>query len=189
MAIRRRELHPDETFQTRSGRQIPVVSEEQYLAQLVDLGRFQLFAGGVITAVNFRAPTDLDGEMVTVGGVLEWKDRTDAKPQPEPESIRFAAEARTVAPGESRSVTSFGEAVEATGGLIDPTHFGAGDQVLNTRTGETFEVEGKVVHEEEPAPRAAEPAPPASSDGIADGLEDIDPNAEDDSEIPEHLRA
>jgi hypothetical protein len=141
MAIRRRELHPDETFQTRSGRQIPVVSEEQYLAQLVDLGRFQLFAGGVITAVNFRAPM------------------------------------------------TYGEAVEATGGLIDPTHFGAGDQVLNTRTGETFEVEGKVVHEEEPAPRAAEPAPPASSDGIADGLEDIDPNAEDDSEIPEHLRA
>jgi hypothetical protein len=175
MAIRRRELHPDETFQTRSGRQIPVVSEEQYLAQLVDLGRFQLFAGGVITAVNFRAPTDLDGEMVTVGGVLEWKDRTDARPQPEPAT-------------EPEPMT-YGEAVEATGGLIDPTHFGAGDQVLNTRTGETFEVEGKVVHEEEPAPRAAEPAPPASSDGIADGLEDIDPNAEDDSEIPEHLRA
>src|SRR4051812_29348675 len=84
MAIRRRELHPDETFITRAGREIPVVSEEQYLAALVDLGRFQLFAGGVITAVNFRAPTDLDGEMVTVGGVLEWKDRTDAKPQPEP---------------------------------------------------------------------------------------------------------
>jgi hypothetical protein len=182
MAIRRRELHPDETFQTRSGRQIPVVSEEQYLAQLVDLGRWQMFAGGAISVVVFRASTDLDGEQVTVGGVLEWKSATyskqvDADPETQPQPM------------------TYGEAVEATGGSPEPRDLSesidllqpdAAFDVLGRR--EVFE-QPQVVHEEEPAPRAAEPAPPASSDGIGDGLEDIDPNAEDVSEIPEHLRA
>lgn len=165
MAIRRRELHPDETFITRAGREIPVVSEEQYLAALVDLGRFQLFAGGVITAVNFRAPTDLDGEMVTVGGVLEWKDRTDARPQPEP-----VAQPNPEIAGLTALATS--------------------PEVLTPEWGDdNGDDPPEVVHEEDPAPRAAVPAPPASRDGIGDGLEGIDPNAEDVSEIPEHLRA
>jgi hypothetical protein len=188
MAIRRRELHPDETFQTRSGRQIPVVSEEQYLAQLVDLGRWQMFAGGAISVVVFRASTDLDGEQVTVGGVLEWKSATyskqvDADPETQPQPM------------------TYGEAVEATGGPLELSAMAReqaerqwSEAVEAVENGAEIRVEAgslapEVVHEEESAPRAAEPAPPASSDGIADGLEDIDPNAEDVSEIPEHLRA
>jgi hypothetical protein len=161
MAIRRRELHPDDIFRTRSGHEIPVVSEEQYLAQLVDLGRFQLFAGGVVSALVQRAPTDLPNEMVTVGAVLEWKDRTDAKSQPEPEADSRAVP-RDLLPTDGSDWTPL---------PADP------------------EPE-EPVHEEEAAPaRAAVPAPPASGDGIGDGLEGIDPEAEDESEIPETLRS
>lgn len=95
MARRTRELHPDEMVTTRGGREIAVVSEEQFLTELVNLGRVQAFAGGVITSVVFRQPTDLPGEMVTVGAVLEWKDRTDARDQPEPAHLdQIVAEPR-----------------------------------------------------------------------------------------------
>jgi hypothetical protein len=39
--------------------------------------------GGVLTIVVGRHPTDLPGEMVTTSALIEWKDRTDARPQPE----------------------------------------------------------------------------------------------------------
>lgn len=174
MAIRRREIHPDQILTTRSGREIPVVSEEQYLAQLVDLGRFQLFAGGVVSALVQRAPTDLPNEMVTVGAVLEWKDRTDAKSQPEP-----AAEPAPM---------DFAQAVEMTGGPMDPDQLQA---LIDAQEAgpEPDEIEEPVHEEEETPARAAVPAPPASGDGIGDGLEGIDPEAEDESEIPETLRS
>lgn len=181
MAIRRRELHPDTVIETRGGRQIAVVSESQYLEQLVDLGRFQMFAGGVIQSVIFRAPTDLDGEMVTVGGVLEWKDRTDAKAQPEPAATSQGA----------LSVTGSGQV--DVGGNLTPEEI----ERLGHELGLTEEEQGMdpteeiptIVHEEDPSPRAAEPAPPASGEGIEDGLEAIDPDAVDESEIPEHARS
>jgi len=37
----------------------------------------------VFSVVLMRHPTTLQGEMVTVGAVVEWKDRTDARAQPE----------------------------------------------------------------------------------------------------------
>jgi hypothetical protein len=173
---RRRELHPDQIFTTpKSGREIAVVSDEQYLEALVEVGRFQLFAGGVITSVLFRHPTDLPGEMVTVGGVLEWKDRTDAKPQPEP-----VTEPRTVpqdlvgSPEWTPLPETLRANVEHPGGTLADA-----DEALAPE--EPFEPE-------ESAPRDAVPPPPASDDGINDGIE-VDPNAVDESEIPEHLRA
>lgn len=41
-------------------------------------------AGGVLSVVVDRATTEIPGEMVTISALFEWKDRTDAKPQPEP---------------------------------------------------------------------------------------------------------
>jgi hypothetical protein len=174
---RRRELHPDQIFTTpKSGREIAVVSDEQYLEALVEVGRFQLFAGGVITSVLFRHPTDLPGEMVTVGGVLEWKDRTDAKPQPEPSSpAREVPEPQAEwEPGKLYMPESFRAVEEHPGGTLADA-----DEALAPE--EPFEPE-------ESAPRDAVPPAPASDDGINDGIE-VDPNAVDESEIPEHLRA
>jgi hypothetical protein len=163
---RRRELHPDEIFQTRSGREIPVVSEESYLTQVVELARFQMFAGGVITALVQRHPTDLPGEMVTVGAVVEWKDRTDAKPQPEPVAApRDFAEALR-------------ENVEHPGGTLADA-----DVEFGSKTDEPYEPP-----EDEAEPRDAVPPAPASDDGIDDGIE-VDPLAVDESEIPAELRS
>src|SRR5690349_16169336 len=84
MAIRRREVHPDEVLTLKDGTQLPVVSDEAFLGTLLEVGRFACFAGGVITTSMLRHPTLLDGEMVTVGAVIEWKDYTNARAQPEP---------------------------------------------------------------------------------------------------------
>jgi hypothetical protein len=84
MAIRRRQVHPDEILTLRGGDQVPVVSDEAFLGALLEVGRMVCFAGGVVTATVMRAPTDLEGERVTVGAVVEWKDRTDAREQAEP---------------------------------------------------------------------------------------------------------
>jgi hypothetical protein len=40
-------------------------------------------AGGVLSVTVARAPTGVPGERVTTGALIEWKDRTDARPQPE----------------------------------------------------------------------------------------------------------
>lgn len=40
-------------------------------------------AGGVMSLVVGRGETGYPGEMVTTAAVVEWKDRSDAKPQPE----------------------------------------------------------------------------------------------------------
>jgi hypothetical protein len=60
-----------------------VLSREQLIEALIDGAAILDIAGGVLTCVVGRAPTNLPGEMVMTGAVLEWKDRTDAKPQPE----------------------------------------------------------------------------------------------------------
>lgn len=83
MAIRRRQVHPDQVYRLNSGEELEVVSDEAYLAALLEVGRHQCFAGGTINGTLLRHPTDLEGEMVTIGAVIEWKDRTDARPQPE----------------------------------------------------------------------------------------------------------
>jgi hypothetical protein len=61
-----------------------VLSREQLIEALIDGAAILDIAGGVLSCVVGRAPTNLPGEMVMTGAVLEWKDRTDAKPQPEP---------------------------------------------------------------------------------------------------------
>jgi hypothetical protein len=61
-----------------------VLSREALIGALIDGAAILDIAGGVLTCVVGRAPTNLPGEMVMTGAVLEWKDRTDAKAQPEP---------------------------------------------------------------------------------------------------------
>jgi hypothetical protein len=40
-------------------------------------------AGGVLSVTVSRAQTGVPGERVTSGAMVEWKDRTDARPAPE----------------------------------------------------------------------------------------------------------
>jgi hypothetical protein len=82
MAVRRRALEPDTIIETR-GREIAVVSDQAFLEMSVAFAQMQLIGGGVVTSIVERYPTDLPGEMVTTRAIFEWKDRTDAKAQPE----------------------------------------------------------------------------------------------------------
>lgn len=84
MAIRRRTVLPDDTLYTQAYGEIPVVSDAAWVEALVAAAQAQALYGGVLTTVVDRHPTDLPQEMVTTRGIIELKDRTDARPQPEP---------------------------------------------------------------------------------------------------------
>jgi hypothetical protein len=86
MAIRRRTVLPDEVLETQTYGPIPVVSDAAWVEALVAAAQAQSLYGGVLTTVVDRHPTDLPQEMVTTRGIIELKDRTDARPQPEPPS-------------------------------------------------------------------------------------------------------
>jgi hypothetical protein len=94
MAERFRQVHPDEILTLRDGRELAVVSEEHFVNEVAKIASFIAFAGGTMSAVVYRQPTDLKGEMATVGAVLSWADRTDARPQPEPASAAAGAQLR-----------------------------------------------------------------------------------------------
>jgi hypothetical protein len=96
MAIRRREVQPDEVLTLRGGKQIAVVSEGALYAHVARVVQFLDFAGGTVNITVLREPTDLPNEMVTIGAVVEWKDRTDARAQPEPTAARVERAAAEV---------------------------------------------------------------------------------------------
>jgi hypothetical protein len=85
MAIRRREIRPDTVLETVTYGNVPYVSEQAFLDAVLAVAQSQMLVGGSFGVVACSAhPTDLEHEMVTVRAVIEWRDRTDAKPQPEP---------------------------------------------------------------------------------------------------------
>jgi hypothetical protein len=77
-------VRPDQTLVTGDGRQIGMVSDGAGQNAMMDLWSVLSMAGGVATVAVGRAPTDMDGESVTTWVAIEWKNRTDAKEQPEP---------------------------------------------------------------------------------------------------------
>lgn len=83
MAVRRRALGPDQVIYTQAYGEIAVVSDAAFLEMDLAFGQMQLIGGGVVTQIVERHPTDLPQEMVVTRAIFEWKDRTDAKPQPE----------------------------------------------------------------------------------------------------------
>lgn len=82
--VRRWQVHPDMQIETQRYGLIPVVSRQLIDQAFLDGAAMVAAAGGGFTAFPHRHPTDLDHEMVTVSLMCEWRDRTDAKPQPEP---------------------------------------------------------------------------------------------------------
>jgi hypothetical protein len=200
MAIRRRQVHPDEILTLRDGREIPVVSDEAWLGALLEMGRVVSIAGGTISGAVFREHTDLEGEMVTVHAVLEWKDRTDARPQPEPASAPptehnygadLALEAlREQAPAEAPSRDGGnGAGALPFQGVEQPVQTVAPREGIEGPTEAEMEAERAVLTRPAPAMTAdGEPVlpRPAHDDDVDDGLSGV--GGEDLSEIPEHMR-
>lgn len=60
-----------------------IADRQEVIEALMDGEALLHRAGGVLEVVVMRQPTDVPGEMVTEAAIFAWKDRTDAKPQPE----------------------------------------------------------------------------------------------------------
>jgi hypothetical protein len=82
--IRRWTVWPDMQIETQRYGPVPYVSRQLIDQAFLDGAAMVAVAGGGFTAFPHRHPTDRDHEMVTTQLMCEWKDRTDAKPQPEP---------------------------------------------------------------------------------------------------------
>jgi hypothetical protein len=60
-----------------------VASRQEIVEALMDGEALLARAGGGLTILTYRVPTNVPGEMETEAVLFEWRDRTDAKPQPE----------------------------------------------------------------------------------------------------------
>lgn len=83
MAIRRWLVRPDREIELPDGGLLGIVSREAFVDAVLDAVSMVDRAGGGFTVFSSRYPTDVEHEMVTTGVLVEWRDRTDAKPQPE----------------------------------------------------------------------------------------------------------
>jgi hypothetical protein len=95
MAVRRRVLSPDAVMDTQGYGPVPYVSDAAFLEAVLAAAQTVALAGGVLSVVVDRHPTDYESEMVTTAAMVEWRDRTDAKPQPEPTAATKPPVART----------------------------------------------------------------------------------------------
>lgn len=82
-----------------------MVDREKLVQAIMDGEATMWLAGGVLSIVPQRAPTGVPGEMVTVAVMIEWKDRTDARPQPEtPTPVVPAAAPAGVEPAQEEEL-------------------------------------------------------------------------------------
>jgi hypothetical protein len=118
MAIRTRAVYPDTAYVLPDGETIAIVSEDALLDEAVSMLRVAYRLGGIVQVVQDRAKTGVPNEMVTVGALVQWRDRTDAKPQPEP-----AVAARSVEWGDDPTPDEIAALDEPLGPdeLEDPT--------------------------------------------------------------------
>lgn len=84
MSIRRRAITPDTYIDTETYGRIPFVSDQSFLEAVLAAAQTQALAGGVLSVIVDRHPTDLPEESVTIRAIVEWRNRTDARPQREP---------------------------------------------------------------------------------------------------------
>lgn len=68
---------------TTTGAPVPAVSQEALLKAVIDGAVMLHRAGGCLFVQQVRAETGVPGERVTTLAQVEWKDRTDARAQPE----------------------------------------------------------------------------------------------------------
>ena len=80
--IRRWHVEPDMEAQTKDG-MVLAVSRDALIMAAVDAVTMADRAGGGFQMWLERYPTGLPGEMLTTGAVVEWRHRTDARPEAE----------------------------------------------------------------------------------------------------------
>lgn len=124
--IRRWRVEPDIEVETQDGL-VPAVSVEALINATVDACVMAYRAGGGFSVWQQRYKTGLEGEAVTLSAIVEWRDRTDAKPAPErvqdtvtPEQVTamYAAEPE---PQDDPTLYRGGEYVDDIGDGIDPS--------------------------------------------------------------------
>jgi hypothetical protein len=76
-------VRPDTGMQLSDGTMIEFVSREALVEAFMDALAIIDRAGGVLSIVAGRVPTDVPGEMLTNGLMIEWKDRAHATTSPE----------------------------------------------------------------------------------------------------------
>jgi hypothetical protein len=85
-------VRPDTGMQLSDGTMIEFVSREALVEAFMDALSIIDRAGGVLSIVAGRVPTDVPGEMLTNGLMIEWKDRRARDDFPgAPDSGRRAA--------------------------------------------------------------------------------------------------
>lgn len=85
-------MRPDQELHLQDGRTLYIVSRDARVAAFVDAEAVQEQCGGFVSFQSVREPTEIPGEMVTTLLICEWKDRTDAKEQPERPQQRVPVE-------------------------------------------------------------------------------------------------
>lgn len=134
--IRRWQVQPDQMFVTRDGDEIPVVSRGAFVEAVLDAVSLVDRAGGGFSVVAGRMRTGMEGEMVTTGLVVEWRDRTDAKPAPEqPAAVPDLSAAHDIAQhgveppaGDDPTQYRGGEPVDDIGDGLDPATLAEEDE-------------------------------------------------------------
>lgn len=88
MAVRSWRAGPDEIRRLSSGEEVGVLSRQGQFDAIMDAINACDRLGGTIGVIYGRRPTGFPGEMVTTGIIVNWQDRTDARPQHE-EPVAF----------------------------------------------------------------------------------------------------
>jgi hypothetical protein len=204
MAERFRQVHPDQIVTFNDGRELAVVSEEHFVNEVAKIASFIAFAGGTMSAVVYRQPTDLRGEMVTVGAVLSWADFTKTRAQPEPASMPPGYEDEPPTPDEV--VADVQESRDGgLGAAALPFQESSSETTRKitrrcraSRTREDVQRDNARMLKGRGGRAADEPRPvmtddgepilprPGRDDDVDDGLSGI--GGEDLSEIPRHMR-
>lgn len=120
--IRRWTVQPDMEIPTAFG-PLPVVSRGQLVESMLDAASLLDRAGGGVSVVVGRERTGVEHEMVTTGAVFEWRDRTDAKPAPEPRQQVLPEPTLPEPPDPEDDPTTFraGEPVDDINDGLDPS--------------------------------------------------------------------
>lgn len=178
MAVRRWQIHPDVMHPTLG---VPVLSHQAFIEGVADGVAMMQRAGGVLSVVAERINSDLPGEMVTILAVCEWKDRTDAKPQPEqvtqlsPQMVEEQPTPDDVAVSQIAALQAAAEEFGLT--LAMPPDEGGPSIVPDPSP-------AVAVEKPDPVPVIPDPVPPAPAPEPDDGFDKSELPDEDNSSIP-----
>lgn len=153
--VRRWLVRPDQVMFVEGVGEVAYVSRQAMQEATLDAEAVVARVGGHYSVSTDRHPTGFPGEMVTTAAAFEWRDRTDAKEQPE--------HATPVATPEPEP-----EPQHPTEAALEAGYVAQGDKVVNTRTGEAFQVTAR--------------------DPVGDGLDESALEEEDMESIPESAR-